>query len=43
MEPLVILGIGVALAAWAYKAGKRFGSQKGYRVGRFGRFRRRGH
>jgi hypothetical protein len=34
METTVLLGIGALLCGWAFKAGKRQGSKKGYHVGR---------
>ena len=41
VETIIAIGVVVALIAWAYKAGKREGSRKGFRAGRYGRRRRR--
>ena len=34
IETLIVVGILLALGAWAYTAGKRTGSRKGFGVGR---------
>ena len=34
MEGLLVIGILIAFVYWAFKAGKREGSVKGYNVGR---------
>ena len=43
MDVLIVFGIAIALATWTYRAGKQFGSQKGYVAGRRGRFHRHRH
>ena len=37
METIIVFGCLFALAAWAYKTGKRTGSRKGFGAGRHGR------
>jgi len=34
IELLIVIGIVLAIAGWAYASGKRTGSRKGYWVGR---------
>jgi len=44
MEALIVIAVLLVLACWAFRAGKREGSAKGYRVGRqHGRRRARRH
>ena len=37
METILVIGVLLALAAWAYTAGKRAGSRKGFGAARHGR------
>jgi hypothetical protein len=41
MEALIVIAVLLVLAYWAFRAGKREGSTKGYRVGRQHERRRR--